>query len=58
VVYDCDLMGHNIVIQQEVDNCLHHIDESKKEQFLKVIQETQIILDEPVYEDSILVRLL
>ena len=53
LVYDCDLMSHNIVIQQEVDTCLHHIDESKKEQFLKVIQETQIILDEPVYDDSI-----
>jgi hypothetical protein len=53
VVYDYDLMCHNIVIQQEVDNCLRHIDESKKEQFLKVIQETQIILDEPVYDDSI-----
>lgn len=53
MVYDCDLLIHNIMTQEEVNNCLSHIDESKKEQFLKVIQETQIILDEPVYEDSI-----
>lgn len=32
---------------------LHHIDKSKKDQFLKVIEETQIILDEPIYDDSI-----
>jgi hypothetical protein len=32
---------------------LQHIDESKKEQFLKVIADTQIILDEPIYDDSI-----
>lgn len=53
MVYDCDLLSHNIVTQEEVNNCLNRIDESKKEQFLKVIQETQIILDEPIYDDSI-----
>jgi hypothetical protein len=53
VVYDCDLLSHNIVTQEEVNNCLNYIDESKKEQLLKVVQETQIILDEPVYDDSI-----
>jgi hypothetical protein len=47
------VMSNNIVTQREVNNCLHHIDKSKKEQFLKVIQETQITLDEPVYDDSI-----
>jgi hypothetical protein len=53
VVYNSDLLSHNIVTQEEVNNCLHHIDESNKQQFLKVIEETQIILDEPIYDDSI-----
>ena len=47
------MLGHNIVTQEEVTNCLNYIDELKKEQLLKVVQETQIILDEPVYDDSI-----
>ena len=53
MAYDSDLLSHNIVTQEEVNNCLHHIDESKKQQFLKVIEETQTILDEPIYDDSI-----
>ena len=53
MVRGSDPLNHNIVTQGEVNNCLQHIDESKKEQFLKVIADTQIILDEPIYDDSI-----
>ena len=53
MVRGSDPLNHNIVTQGEVNNCLQHIDESKKEQFLNVIGDTQIILDEPIYDDSI-----
>ncbi|HZA07096.1 MAG TPA: hypothetical protein VE619_05270 [Nitrososphaeraceae archaeon] len=53
MVYDPDPLSRNIVTPEEVNSCLHHIDESKKEQFLKVIEETEIALDEPAYDDSI-----
>jgi hypothetical protein len=52
MVHRSDLLNH-IVTQGEVNNCLQHIDESKKEQFLNVIADTQIILDEPIYDESI-----
>jgi hypothetical protein len=53
MVRGSDPLNHNIVTQGEVNNCLQHIDESKKEQFLNVIAHTQIMLDEPIYDDSI-----
>jgi hypothetical protein len=53
MVRGSDPLNHNIVTQGEVNNCLQRIDESKKEQFLKVISDIQIILDEPIYDDSI-----
>jgi hypothetical protein len=53
MVRGSDPLNHNMVTQGEVNNCLQHIDESKKEQFLNVIADTQIILDEPIYDDSI-----
>lgn len=46
-------MNQNIVTQEAVNSCLRYIDGSKKEQFLKIIEEIRIILDEPTYEDSI-----
>lgn len=47
----------NLVIQEEVDECLARISKSKnksnQKQLLNLLQEMQITLDEPVFEDSI-----
>jgi hypothetical protein len=47
MVHGFDPLNHNIVTREV------NIDESKKEQFLNVIHDTHIILDEPIYDDSI-----
>jgi hypothetical protein len=47
MVHGSDPLNHNIVTREV------NIDESKKEQFLNVIHDTHIILDEPIYDDSI-----
>jgi hypothetical protein len=49
----------DLLIQEEIDKCLRYIsgsnnnDKSEQEQFLKLLQEMQITLDEPIVEDSI-----
>jgi len=53
MVRGSDPLDHNIVTQGEVNNCLQHIDESKKEQFLKVIADTQIILEANPFFNSV-----
>jgi hypothetical protein len=49
-----------LVIQEEIDNCLRYFSEDKnnnnksaQEQLLRLLQEVQITLDEPIVEDSI-----
>jgi hypothetical protein len=46
-----------LVIQEEIDKCLRYVsdDDNKpaQEQLLKLLQEMQITLDEPIVEDSI-----
>jgi hypothetical protein len=41
--YDPEVLNHNIVTQEGVNNCLHYIDESKKERFLEIMKETHYI---------------
>jgi hypothetical protein len=44
----------NIIVTQEaINHCLGYIDGSKKAQFLELMAVTQIILDDPRFEDSI-----
>jgi hypothetical protein len=48
----------DLVIQEEIDKCLRYFSEdnnnkSAQEQLLRLLQEVQITLDEPVVEDSI-----
>ena|ERR671918_1651072 len=45
----------DLVIQEEIDKCLRYIsnDKSAQEQLLKLLQQMQITLDEPMVEDSI-----
>ena len=45
----------DLVIQEEIDKCLRYIsnDKSAQEQLLKLLQQMQITLDEPMIEDSI-----
>jgi hypothetical protein len=50
----------DLVIQEEIDNCLRYFSEDKnnnnksaQEQLLRLLQEVQITLDEPIVEDSI-----
>ena len=49
----------DLVIQEELDKCLRYIsrsnnnNKSAQEQLLKLLQEMQITLDEPIIEDSI-----
>jgi hypothetical protein len=50
----------DLVIQQEIDKCLRYVsgsssnnNKSTQEQLLKLLQEVQITLDEPIIEDSI-----
>lgn len=47
------MLNHNIVILEALNDCSKYIEESRKEQFLKIIEEIQIIIDEPSCEDSI-----
>ncbi len=46
-------MLNNIVTQEAINHCLGYIEESKKDQFLELMAATQIILDDPTFEDSI-----
>lgn len=46
-------MLNNIVTQEAINHCLGYIDESSKDQFLELMAVTQIILDDPTFEDSI-----
>ena len=47
----------DLVIQEEIDKCLRYFSDnnnkSAREQFLKLLQEMQITLEEPIVEDSI-----
>jgi hypothetical protein len=47
----------DLVIQEEIDKCLRYVSSSNnkptQEQLLKLLQEVQITLDEPIIEDSI-----
>ena len=46
----------DLVIQEEIDKCLRYFsynNKSAREQFLKLLQEMQITLEEPIVEDSI-----
>ncbi|MDQ3968232.1 MAG: hypothetical protein M3275_07545 [Thermoproteota archaeon] len=47
----------DLVIQEEIDKCLRYVSDdnnkSVQEQLLKLLQEMQITLDEPIVEDSI-----
>jgi hypothetical protein len=47
----------DLITQEEVDECLKHIsnnnDKTNQEQLLKLLQEMQITLDDPTFEDSI-----
>jgi hypothetical protein len=50
----------DLVIQEEIDNCLRYFSEDKnnnnksaQEQLLRLLQEMQITLEEPIVEDSI-----
>ena len=48
----------DLVIQEEIDKCLRYFSEdnnnkSAQEQLLRILQEVQITLDEPIVEDSI-----
>jgi hypothetical protein len=48
----------DLVIQEEIDKCLNYVSDnnnnkSAREQLLKLLQEIQITLDEPIVEDSI-----
>jgi hypothetical protein len=48
----------DLLIQEEIDKCLRYVsgnnnDKSEQEQLLKLLQEMQITLDEPIVEDSI-----
>lgn len=49
----------DLVIQEEIDKCLRYFsednnnNESAQEQLLRLLQEVQITLDEPIVEDSI-----
>lgn len=45
--------NNNLVNQQEITNCLSFIEEARKERFLKLMEGVRIILDAPIYEDSI-----
>ena len=44
---------NNIVTQEAINHCLGYIDEPKKDQFLELMAVTQIILNDPTFEDSI-----
>jgi len=46
-------MLNNIVTQEAINHCLGYIDEPKKDQFLELMAVTQIILNDPTFEDSI-----
>jgi hypothetical protein len=46
----------DLITQEEIDQCLKHIsntDKINQEQLLKLLQEMQITLDDPTFEDSI-----
>jgi hypothetical protein len=45
----------DLVIPEEIDGCLRYVSDNKiaQEQLLKLLQEMQITLDEPIVEDSI-----
>lgn len=45
----------DLIIPEQIDSCLRYISDNKlaQEQLLKLLQEMQIILDEPIVEDSI-----
>ena len=47
----------DLITQEEIDQCLKHIsnnnDKTNQEQLLKLLQEMQITLDAPTFEDSI-----
>ena len=47
----------DLITQEEIDECLKHIsnnnDKTNQEQLLKLLQEMQITLDDPTFEDSI-----
>lgn len=47
----------NLITQEEIDECLKHIsnnsDKTNQEKLLKLLQEMQITLDDPTFEDSI-----
>ena len=47
----------DLITQEEIDQCLKHIsnnnDKTNQEQLLKLLQEMQITLDDPTFEDSI-----
>jgi hypothetical protein len=44
----------DLITQEEIDGCLKHIsNKTNQEQLLKLLQEMQITLDDPIFEDSI-----
>ena len=47
----------DLITQEEIDQCLKHIsnnnDKTNQEQLLELLQEMQITLDDPTFEDSI-----
>jgi hypothetical protein len=48
----------DLVIQEEIHECLKHLssinnNKSRQEQLLKLLEEMQITLDDPIFEDSI-----
>ena len=47
----------DLITQEEIDECLKHIsdnsDKTNQEQLLELLQEMQITLDDPTFEDSI-----
>ena len=45
--------NNNLVNQEAIANCLSFIDEARKEQFLRLMEGFRIMLDAPIYEDSI-----
>lgn len=47
------MSDNNLVKQEAIENCLCFIEEPRKEQFLQLMEGVRIILDDPIYEDSI-----
>jgi hypothetical protein len=45
--------NNNLVNQEAISDCLSFIDEARKEQFLRLMEGFRIMLDAPIYEDSI-----